>query len=185
MTRIALLGGSFNPPHVAHQMACLWVLSTEQADQVWLVPCFRHPFHKPLAPFEHRFQMCTLAAQDLPPGRVLVSRIEEELAGESRTLITIQHLRQRHPEHAFRLVIGSDILPERSAWYGFEQIEELAPPLIVGRSGYPSPKELPELPAVSSSRIRQMLDRGEDVSPLLPAGVLRYVQAHQLYAAAQ
>src|SRR3989304_1115288 len=59
---VALLGGSFNPPHVAHMMAAYWTLATQEVSEVWLLPAYRHPFGKALAPFEDRVKMCELAA---------------------------------------------------------------------------------------------------------------------------
>ena len=46
---VALLGGSFNPPHVAHLMAAYWTLATQRVREVWLLPSYRHPFGKELA----------------------------------------------------------------------------------------------------------------------------------------
>ena len=46
--RVGLLGGSFNPPHVAHQLAAIYVLETQGVDAIWFVPAFLHPFDKPL-----------------------------------------------------------------------------------------------------------------------------------------
>ena len=43
MRRVAFFGGSFNPPHVAHQMACLYVLETQPVDAVLVAPTWRHP----------------------------------------------------------------------------------------------------------------------------------------------
>ena len=81
-------------------------------------------------------------------------------------------------------MIGADILQEQSSWYRFDELARLAPPLVVGRAGYPSPQGVPELPAVSSSRIRELLARGEDASAWLPAPVLDYIRAAGLYGAA-
>ena len=77
---IALLGGSFNPPHVAHLMVAWWALSTQPVDEVWLLPAFAHPFGKELAPFEDRVRMCELAARALRG--VHVCTAERELAGD-------------------------------------------------------------------------------------------------------
>ncbi|MFH1131294.1 MAG: nicotinate-nicotinamide nucleotide adenylyltransferase, partial [Pseudomonadota bacterium] len=90
--RIALLGGSFNPPHVAHQMVCAWVLKANKVDQVWLVPCFQHAFGKPLIEFVHRMEMCRRIADSFASGQVEVSDVEKEIGGKSRTLITLEHL---------------------------------------------------------------------------------------------
>src|SRR4051812_26752381 len=65
--RVAIFGGSFNPPHVGHQLAALWVLETAGVDELWFVPAFVHPFEKALAPFEDRRRMCERAAAALGP----------------------------------------------------------------------------------------------------------------------
>src|SRR4029453_16427083 len=115
--RVALFGGSFNPPHVAHQLVALYVLETRAVDQLWLIPCFQHPFEKSLEPFADRLRMCELAAAALGP-RARVSDVEGRLGGESRTLRTVQTLRAEHPGFEFSLVIGSDLQRETSGWYG-------------------------------------------------------------------
>lgn len=177
---VALYGGSFNPPHVAHQMASLFVLETQEVDALWVIPTYRHPFNKDLAPFDHRLQMCELAFAPLGT-RVSVSRIEQELdRPSSRTVETIEGLRARHPNVAFRLVVGADILGERDKWYRWDEIERLAPPIVVGRRGYPGPDEL-ELPAISSTEVRARLSRGESAMPLVPRAVMNYIAEHGLY----
>jgi len=65
--RVAIYGGSFNPPHVAHQLAALYVLETQPVDELWFVPCFKHPFEKALESFEDRLEMCRRAAAPLGP----------------------------------------------------------------------------------------------------------------------
>jgi nicotinate-nucleotide adenylyltransferase len=181
MSSIALLGGSFNPPHLGHQMICLWALSTGRAPEVWLVPTFAHAFNKELVPFEHRSAMCQHLVQLFAPGKVMVCSIEAELSAPSLTYNTLQSLCRRYPQHQFHLMVGADILQEKDAWYRFDEIERLAPLLVIGRAGYPSPDETVILPAISSSQIRARLARGQDVSGLLPASVLAYIQAHHLY----
>ena len=47
MRQTAILGGSFNPPHVAHVMAAYWTLATQGVSEVWMLPSFRHPFGNP------------------------------------------------------------------------------------------------------------------------------------------
>jgi nicotinate-nucleotide adenylyltransferase len=181
MSRIALLGGSFNPPHICHQIIALWVLSTDRADQVWLIPCLRHPFGKQLVEFSHRLEMCRLAAESFPTESVHVSAVERDLDGDNRTLHTIEHLLREHPDHSFSLVIGSDILAERASWHRFDRIEELVEILVVGRAGYASPDGGLELPNVSSSAIRQMLADGDDPTSLVPAAVLTYIGQEGFY----
>lgn len=176
---IGLFGGSFNPPHVAHQMAMLYVLETCDVDAIWMMPTYRHPFAKELVDFEHRCRMCELAAAALG-ARVEVSRVEGELARPvSRTLETIEFLRAQHPELRFRLVVGADILHESHKWYGWDRIVALAPPITVGRAGLEGPAL--GMPAVSSTEIRDKLARGAAVDELVPRAVLRYIAEKGLY----
>ncbi|HXJ20339.1 MAG TPA: nicotinate (nicotinamide) nucleotide adenylyltransferase [Polyangia bacterium] len=181
--RVAIFGGSFNPPHVAHQMAALYVLETAPVDELWLVPVVRHAFGKSLAPFEDRLEMCRLAAAALGP-RVRVSAIERDLGGDSRTLRTIRRLQQEHPGHAFSLVIGADLVREVASWYGGEELQRTVPFLVVGRGGVGATAGTSVvLPAVSSSQIRSALAAGQDAGALLPRAVRDYISAHNLYKA--
>jgi nicotinate-nucleotide adenylyltransferase len=183
VTRVAVFGGSFNPPHVAHVLACALVLSVEDVDRLLVVPAYRHPFAKPLAPFEDRATMCELAMAWMP--RVEVSRVEEELGGESRTLRTLESLSGAHPDWSLRLVIGADILAEAPRWFGFDAIEKLAPPIVLGRPGFPASGAAALLPEVSSTQVRSAIARGawDEVEKLVPRAVLAHARARGLYAA--
>jgi len=189
MTTIALFGGSFNPPHVAHQMVALYVLETQPVDELWLVPTFLHAFGKDLAPYADRIAMCELAAAALGP-RCVVSRIEEELAHRpgfvaSRTLETIEAIAQARPGAALRLVIGADILGETGKWYRWDEVVRRAPPIVVSRGGYPRPPGLTsteiEITTLSSTTVRTRLAADDDVSGLLPGSVLGYIATQGLY----
>ena len=179
---IALLGGSFNPPHVAHLMAAYWTLATQDVAEVWLLPSFRHPFGKALAPFEDRVRMCELAVRALRGAAVCTA--EAELADDplvGKTARTLEHLRAKHPSYGFALVVGADVLPETDKWYRWDRVQELARIVIVGREGYPPVPGAPSLPAISSTEIRARLARGEDVSGLVPRKVREYAVEKGLY----
>jgi nicotinate-nucleotide adenylyltransferase len=184
VTRVAVFGGSFNPPHVAHVLACALVLSVEDIERMLVVPAYRHPFAKALAPFEDRTAMCDLAMAWMP--RVEVSHVEAELGGESRTLRTLESLSRLHPDWSLRLVIGADILTEAPRWFGFDAIAKLAPPIVLGRAGVEGPgATTPLLPEVSSTQVRAAIARAawDEVQKLVPREVLAYARARGLYAA--
>ncbi|MFL5305721.1 MAG: nicotinate (nicotinamide) nucleotide adenylyltransferase [Polyangia bacterium] len=185
--RVAIFGGSFNPPHVAHQMAALYVLETAPVDELWLVPAVRHAFGKTLAPFADRLAMCEAAAAALGP-RVRVSAIERDLGEESRTLRTIRRLQQDHPGTTFSLVIGADLLAEVPSWLGGAELQRTVPFIVVGRAGFASPDAQVApvaLPAVSSRQVRAALAAGGDVRGLVPRAVLDYISTHNLYKAGE
>lgn len=179
---VGILGGSFNPPHVAHLMAAYWALATQDVTEVWLLPSYRHPFGKALAPFDDRVRMCELAARAVRG--VAVCTAEAELADDplvGKTARTLEHLAGKHPDHRFSLVIGADVLAETDKWYRFDRVRELARIVIVGREGYPPVPGAPTLPAVSSTEIRARIARGEDVSGLVPRRVREYAASKGLY----
>jgi nicotinate-nucleotide adenylyltransferase len=180
--RIALFGGSFNPPHVGHQLAALYVLETAEVDELWFIPCFKHPFEKSLEPFEDRFRMCELAAAALGP-RARVSDVERALGEESRTLRTVRALEARHPEHAFALVIGADLVDETRGWYGAEELRRAVPFIVVGRSQAGGQRLPVEMPAVSSTEIRRALGEGKPALGLVSRAVLDYIYARGLFGA--
>ncbi len=182
---VALLGGSFNPPHVAHLMVAQWVLSTRPVDELWLLPSFVHPFGKALAPFEDRVRMCELAVRSLRGAFVCPAEAELEhdpLVG--KTARTLEHLAAKHPAYRFSLVVGADILPETVKWYRWDRVRELAELIVVGREGYPPVEGTPSFPAVSSTAIRERMAGGEDVAGLVPRRVLEYARERGLYGAA-
>ena len=203
---MAVFGGSFNPPHVGHVLGVVYALSTAPIDEVLVVPVYQHPFAKHLAPFADRLAMCRLAFGWLP--RVVVSTVEEELGGESRTLRTLEHLAATRPDWSLRLLVGADVLGDLPKWHRWDRIAELAPPLVMGRSGVPareadvtwvgsaqgdgsaasghsSPTQppAPVLPRVSSTEMREALAAGDvgAVRGLLPASVIDHIVARGLY----
>jgi nicotinate-nucleotide adenylyltransferase len=180
--QVAILGGSFNPPHVAHLMVAYWVLATQGAREAWLLPSYRHPFGKELAPFDDRVRMCELAARGVRG--VAVCTAERELADDphvGKTARTLEHLVAKHPDTDFALVVGADILPDTPKWWRWDRVTELARVIVVGREGFPEVAGAPSFPAVSSTDIRARLAKGEDVSGLLPRQVREYVEERGLY----
>jgi nicotinate-nucleotide adenylyltransferase len=179
--RVAIFGGSFNPPHVAHVLATTLVLTTSDVDSVLVVPTYRHPFAKPLAPFEDRVRMCALAMGWIP--QVSISRVEEELGGESRTLHTLEHLKDAQPSWEMRLVLGSDAYAESAKWYRFDRIRALAPPIVLGRDRVSAGGARTLLPAISSTDVRASIARGDwqALTDIVPAKVIAYIRDKGLY----
>lgn len=178
--QIAVYGGSFDPPHIAHVLTVAWVLSATTVDRVLVVPTFRHPLGKtPGAAYGDRVALCELAMADLR--RVEVSRIEEELDGTGRTLDLLEALRHRFAGAGLRLVVGTDILRQTHRWHQWDRVTRLAPPIVVGRGGFSDGHGGPLMPAVSSTEIRARLADGTSTEGLLPTRVKEYVRAHGLY----
>ncbi|HLV67047.1 MAG TPA: nicotinate-nicotinamide nucleotide adenylyltransferase [Polyangiaceae bacterium] len=184
--RLAVYGGSFDPPHVAHVLVAAYALAVGNFDRLLVVPVFAHAFDKRLTPFEDRVAMCERAFAELR--RVEVSRIESRLGVPSRTLTTLEALRAEHPDAELALVIGSDVLSAKDKWYRFDDVCRLAPPFVVERSGYEHPGVSFgfSLPDVSSTHVRALLateaeSAERELRRLVPSRVLEYARARGLY----
>ncbi len=186
--RVAVFGGSFNPPHVAHVFAAVYALAVEPIDLVLVVPVYKHPFAKELAPYDDRLAMCRLGLGCLPG--VEISTVERELDGESRTLRTVEHLAATRADWSLRLLVGADVLQDLPKWHRFDRIAEIAPPLVLGRQGFASAASglaagPALLPQISSTEVRAAIGAGriDDVRADVPRAVLAYVEEHGLYGA--
>ena len=177
-------GGSFNPPHMGHQLACLYGLEALGADALWVVPVHEHPFGKELVSFEHRVRMCELMVEPLGQ-RALVSTLEKELPSPVRTFELFSALKSKHPDQSFAMLMGADLLAERSRWYRFEDLQKLVKIVVVGRGGFESiPGEDVyeiDLPEVSSSDVRDRLQAGKSVDGLIPSTIRNYLIKSHLY----
>ena len=171
---IGLFGGSFNPPHRGHLEFVRYALEQKKADQVWVIPCFEHPFGKKLAPFEDRLQMCRLQFGVFGP-RVKISEVERELGGKSYSLKAVRTLKQRHRKTDFSLLVGADIVPQMSQWHRSKALLNEVELLVVPR-GKHSP-----IFDVSASEIRKKITQGEDLKTILTAEVWDYIKEAQLY----
>ena len=121
--RIALYGGSFNPPHPGHVQAALCVLRELKPDRLLIVPD-RIPPHKELAedspPPEERLALCRLAFAGLPC--VEVSDLELRREGKSYTADTVERLLAEEPGAELTLVLGEDMLRCFESWYRFRYL---------------------------------------------------------------
>ncbi|MCB9728640.1 MAG: nicotinate (nicotinamide) nucleotide adenylyltransferase [Deltaproteobacteria bacterium] len=181
--RVALYGGSFDPPHTAHVLAATWALCRAGVDALYVIPTFRHPFGKELAPFSARVEMLRLAMAHLGP-TVHIDTIESERAEPSYTVDTVQALQRREPDTRFVWLLGTDAWAGRERWHDFERLERLVDFVLIGRDGQPDPPGLPvpvHLPAIASSEIRSRLRAGLPTAHLLPAGVAAWLADHGLY----
>ncbi|CAN5363096.1 nicotinate (nicotinamide) nucleotide adenylyltransferase [soil metagenome] len=181
--RYAVFGGSFDPPHLAHAMACLWALESGEVDRVLLVPVGRHAFGKKnVASFEHRVQMCHLAVARLRDA-VFVSDIESRREGASYMVDTLRLLADEHPGAQFRLLAGTDVVEEFPKWKDLAEVLRRAPLLELPRA---APNELfadrpGALPLISSTAVRDALRTGRDAELLVAKSVREYIEAHKLY----
>ena len=178
-----LFGGSFDPPHLGHQMACHYHLEGLGAADLWLIPAANHPFGKVLTAFAQRLQLCEALVAPFG-GRATVQPIEAELGGAGRTFDTVCALQARHPERHFALALGADLAAELPRWHRAEALQQRLPLIWIGRGGsraLPEQPELLQLPQVSSSALRARRRAGGSLVGWVPQQVAARIEALGLY----
>lgn len=189
---IGLFGGSFNPPHIAHQIVAEVARDQYGFDEVWWIPNDTPP-HKPeenLAAVEHRVEMTRRTVEDNPSFRL--SDIEVERAGTSYTVETLRTLQDEHSDVEFALIIGSDSLNQFAKWHRPDEIADRVPIVVYKRLG--TTDVVPErrfanrvhfvaapVLEVSGSEIRSRRQAGRSIRYLVPESVRSYIEENGLY----
>jgi nicotinate-nucleotide adenylyltransferase len=195
--RLGILGGTFNPPHLAH-LVCAQEAHRELAlDRVLLIPAAIPP-HKPVAQepgAEHRLQMCRLAVGD--DERFQVSDVELRRAGPSYTVDTLDVLSSNAPNDELVLILGGDIAAGLPEWHRPDRVLELATVAVAQRRGTPRGKveqalatlrgserarlfEMPRI-EISSTMVRRRVGAGLPIRYFVPDQVLDYIEREGLY----
>ena len=133
--RIAVYGGSFNPPHPAHVRAARLACEALEPDKMLIIPAADPP-HKRLAEGspapEERFELTKLAFRDFPGAEV--SDMEISRGGASYTSDTASELAAAYPGAELWLVVGTDMLTSFERWHEFRRILELAALCVLPRN---------------------------------------------------
>ncbi len=197
--KIAILGGTFDPPHLGHLIVATAIKEYIHADQVWLMPVFSHAFHKHLSPAPHRLAMVS----QLETEYVKASDFEIKRNETSYTIDTLQLLSHEYPQHDFSFCIGSDMLADFQKWKEWQTIVSDYNLVVYPRGFgihnlYAEVKKafnldtIPEnitiisgehivVTTISSSVIRSRLEHGKSIDYLVPAEIKDYIKEHQLY----
>ena len=203
--KIAIFGGTFDPPHLGHINIVEEVLKSEVVDKILIVVSYKPP-HKTgqkVSNFDQRCEMLELAFKDLIENnnKVCISRIEEERADKlSYTFDTLDELQKRFPKDEFYLLIGSDSLMQLHSWYKAQELAENYKIITYPRPDYKIDetklakswnKLLIEqflehtvnfpVKLCASSEIREKISKNEDVSTLLSSEVSCYINNNKLY----
>jgi nicotinate-nucleotide adenylyltransferase len=198
LARIGILGGSFNPPHLAHLVCASEAAAQLGLDGVLLTPAGSPP-HKDVErdPGPHeRLELCRLAVGG--DERLGVCDLEVLRAGPSYTVDTLQELHARTPEDHLTLIVGGDIALGLPSWHEPEAVLGLARLAVAERSGgcrsevaallserfadSPPPAffDMPRLD-ISSSQIRRRIADGRPIRYLVPDPVAEHIARRKLY----
>jgi nicotinate-nucleotide adenylyltransferase len=197
--KIAVLGGSFDPPHLGHFSIALQVQELLQMDQVWLLPAHNHPFDRDLSPVETRYTMTSFLNTD----KIKVSDYEIKHNPTSYTIDTLNGLKEQHPDDNFYWITGSDQLEHFQKYKDWQEIITKHNLIIFPREWILPRfneivkeklmlKTVPEnvivlqsehliLSNISSTKIRERVRKGMPIKYFVNEKVADYIQKHNLY----
>jgi len=197
--RLGILGGTFDPPHVAHVHLAEAARDQFDLDRVLLVVA-GDPWQKAgavEAGAEERLAMAEAAFSGM--AGIEVSAMEVGRPGPTYTVDTLEALAR--DDRVLLLILGADAAARIQTWHRAERVRELATLLVADRSGSGEAAEqvvarlrergwrcevLNFQPhAVSSTALRQRLAGGEDVAEEIPVEVVRVVEERGLYTRSQ
>ena len=200
--KVMLFGGSFNPPHLAHQQMVAAVLKAGLADQVWYLPVGKHDFAKEVVSAEQRLEMLQLILPKLGEpffGQIGIEDCEIRYFETSYTATTLDYLSSRYPQHQFVFLMGSDNLEKFHLWYDqlgrdYQYLLDNYSVYVYPRVNYPLkplyknmiPLSQLQAVAVSSTQVRKALsDQNQqvDLKHLLDQRIIDYIRKNNLYGA--
>lgn len=197
MTRIGILGGTFNPLHVGHLICAQEAITQLGLERVIFMPVAAPP-HKLVAGDpgpEARLRMCTLATED--DGRLDVSDIEVERGGTSYTVDTLRELHESVGDDELTLILGSDVARALPEWREPDEVLSLARIAVCERAGVGHEAVMTaigalgdsgridffEMPRIdlSSSEIRARIGNDEPIRYLVPDSVCDEIERNGWY----
>ena len=187
MTRVGLLGGTFDPVHHGHLVVAQAALDELELDEVRLLVA-GDPWQKDaVTPAAVRVELCELAVAD--HDELVVDDRECRRDGPTYTVDTLLELRVEEPEAEWVFLLGADAAARLPQWHRGEAALTLARFVAVTRPGHPMPDRLPDgvetlaVPPldVSSTQLRELAGRGRSLRYLVPGSVRRRIGEYGLY----
>ncbi|MDZ4228516.1 MAG: nicotinate (nicotinamide) nucleotide adenylyltransferase [Candidatus Levybacteria bacterium] len=195
---IAILGGSFDPPHRGHVVIANKLLKLYHFNQIWLMPLFQHPFNKNLSSPDMRHEMTKCLKND----KVKVSDFEIRKKTISYTIDTLRFLTKKYPQDNFCWIIGTDQVDSFTKWKEWKEIIDNFKLIVVPRTGFKkAEKELENISKlvrapkniflidkkkfppiyISSTLIRKKVRKDKSIVSMVPKKVGQYIIDHGLY----
>lgn len=199
MPEIGLMGGSFNPIHCGHVALARAALESGRVERVLFLPTGNPPHKKEgLADKFDRLRMVELAVEH--EAGMAVCREEIDRDGVIYTVDTLAALKRKMPDCTLTYLIGADTLRALGTWRRVETVIERCKFLVMMREGETREEvirlaglwtqrgaQIDFLDArkmdISSTQIREQIQKGLPFERLVPQAVADYIHEHGLYGA--
>ncbi|MDP3466500.1 MAG: nicotinate (nicotinamide) nucleotide adenylyltransferase [Sulfuricurvum sp.] len=137
--KLALYGGSFDPPHAGHVRVALQALKSLDCDQLIIVPAFRNPFKASIVA-DGAARLRWLKKIFEPYTTIIISDFEIRLNRSVTTIETVKHYAPLCEK--LYLIIGADNLEALHAWHDYEKLKEMVTFVVATRNNVAIPKEM-------------------------------------------
>lgn len=208
--KVGLFGGTFNPIHLGHLRGAEEIREVFHLEEMIFVPSSipPHKMTEKVIEASHRLEMVRLAVSGNP--YFSVSDVEISRPGKSYSIETIKYFQERRQD-TFFFILGSDAFVEIETWKEFQNLFSLCHFIVMTRPGSqkeipPLPRALApnfryasEKKAwvhvsgymlyfkeisfldISSTKVRELIEKGRSVRYLIPPEVETYIREHSLY----
>ena len=197
-SKIAIMGGAFDPIHYGHLVTAQTVYENFDVDRVVIMPLGDAP-HKEMkgACARERYEMVKRAVKDNPA--FTVSAMEVERKGKTYTVDTISEIKKINPGLIIYFVMGADEIQSIDTWREPARLLGMCRIIAVTRPGFDVEKEMKaventkkkygceihflEVPSldISSTDLRNRIKSGKAVKYLIPIEAEKYIDEHELY----
>jgi nicotinate-nucleotide adenylyltransferase len=204
--RIALFGGTFDPPHRGHIAIARAAADNFALDRVLFAPTGLQPLKLDAIPIPFATRLALVSAACKPgypdsDPRFAATDIDAPHPNDAPnyTVDTLTTLAEQHPHDTLFNLVGADSFLSLRHWRSPDRLLDLAEWIVVTRPGYPlTERDLAPLALtlaqrarihiltgvaedISATTLRERLHQGDPCADLLPAPVAAYIAAHKLY----
>ena len=186
---IGLYFGSFNPIHIGHLIIVNHVLNETSLEKVWFVVSQQNPFKESkllLNEFD-RLHLVRLATEN--DNRIKCSDIEFLLPKPSYTSNTLTFLSEKHPDHNYSIIMGSDSYQNLDKWKNYKAIVNNYEIYVYQRKDHEIKRTIGKEPIllnaplieISASQIRENIKIGKSIRYLVPESVREEIETRKFY----
>ncbi|MCF6174032.1 MAG: nicotinate (nicotinamide) nucleotide adenylyltransferase [Campylobacteraceae bacterium] len=173
--KIAVFGGSFDPPHVGHEQIVYEALKALHVDKIFVIPTYLNPFKDSFGvPANLRLEWLRNLFKGNGKVKVLDYEVRQKRA--VATIETIKYLLKNYGIEKIYLIIGADNYEKLPLWYSYDELKSLVEFVIATRDDIILPKELKKIKInanISSSKLRKHLN-----ASFIPKSIKKEVLAY-------
>ncbi len=188
---IAVFGGTFDPPTLAHEAIMTALLDEADLDQVWVMPSGERVDKAPQGSCGARLAMLGIVQTErfADNPRLVISDFEMQLPQPTQTHRTVAALAHAYPDDAFHYVFGADSYRSMRYWERGKELSRNLSMFVVSRmfldidySDRVRPLRIPDgNDTVSSTSVRLAVANDWPFARYLSPPVERYIRDQGLY----